>query len=145
MKAFYWPIRVYYENTDAGGVVYHSDYLKFFERARTEWLRSLGFEQPELRAQYGVIFVVRKIQIEYLQPARFNDLLEVKSKLVELGRSRFVFEQTLLRGKEALNRATVEVVCVTEGIFKPVALPARIRQQFESVIEPVSVGNERCV
>ena len=144
MKVFRWPIRVYYENTDAGGVVYHSDYLKFYERARTEWLRSLGFEQPELRVQDGVIFVVRGMRIEYLQPARFNELLQVESRLVELGRSRFFFEQTLLRGEDLLNRARVEVVCVTDGSFKPVALPARIRQQFER-LEPVSVGNKRCV
>lgn len=134
MTSFSWPIRVYYENTDAGGVVYHSEYLKFYERARTEWLRSLGFEQPELRASSNVIFVVRSMQIKYVQPARFNELLEVLSRLVELGRSRFVFEQTLLRGQEILNQATVEVVCVADGTFKPSPLPALIRQQFESVL-----------
>jgi acyl-CoA thioester hydrolase len=134
MTTFSWPIRVYYESTDAGGVVYHSEYLKFYERARTEWLRSLGFEQPELRAREGVLFVVRGMQIKYVQPARFNELLEVVSRLVELGRSRFVFEQSLLRGGQLLNQATVEVVCVTDGVFKPTMLPARIRQQFESVL-----------
>jgi len=134
MTTFRWPIRVYYENTDAGGVVYHSEYLKFYERARTEWLRSLGFEQPELRARDGVIFVVRGMQIKYLQPARFNEQLEVHSRLTELGRSRFVFEQSLLRGEEVLNQATVEVVCVAESGFRPAALPANIRQQFEKVL-----------
>lgn len=134
MTAFSWPIRVYYESTDAGGVVYHAEYLKFFERARTEWLRSLGFEQTELRAREGVIFVVRSMQIKYLQPARFNELLEVSSKLAELGRSRFIFEQTLLRGEEILNQATVEVVCVTDAAFKPAALPTHIRQKFEGVL-----------
>lgn len=134
MSEFRWPVRIYYENTDAGGVVYHSEYLKFFERARTEWLRSLGFEQPELRSQDGVIFVVRSMQIDYVQPARFNELLEVSSKLVELGRSRFVFDQALLRGHEILNRARVEVVCVADAHFKPTALPSMIRQQFEKVL-----------
>lgn len=131
---FQWPIRVYYENTDAGGVVYHSEYLKFFERARTEWLRSLGFEQPELRSRDGVIFVVRSMQIKYVQPARFNELLVVSSRLAELGRSRFVFEQKLLRGEEMLNQAKVEVACVAESTFRPTALPTHIRQQFEKVL-----------
>jgi acyl-CoA thioester hydrolase len=134
MKAFYWPIRVYYENTDAGGVVYHSDYLKFFERARTEWLRSLGFEQPELRSSDGVIFVVRSMRIKYVQPARFNESLQVASRLVELGRSRFVFEQALMRGEELLTQAQVEVACVADPDFRPTALPSKIRQQFESVL-----------
>ena len=131
---FAWPIRVYYESTDAGGVVYHAEYLKFFERARTEWLRSLGFEQTTLRTEGGVLFVVRSMQIKYVLPAKFNELLQVKSRLAELGRSRFVFEQTLLRGEEILNQATVEVVCVADATFKPTALPAHIRQKFESVL-----------
>lgn len=131
---FAWPIRVYYESTDAGGVVYHAEYLKFFERARTEWLRSLGFEQTTLRTEDGILFVVRSMQIKYMLPAKFNELLQVKSRLVELGRSRFVFEQTLLRGEEILNQATVEVVCVADATFKPTALPAHIRQKFEGVL-----------
>jgi len=133
-REFRWPIRVYYEDTDAGGVVYHSDYLKYFERARTEWLRSLGFEQPELRTGDGIIFVVRSIRIKYAQPARFNEMLEVTSRLVEIGRSRFVFEQTLLRGEELLTQAQVEVACVADPGFRPTALPTRIRHQFESVL-----------
>lgn len=131
MNEFRWPIRIYYENTDAGGVVYHSEYLKFYERARTEWLRNLGFEQPELLSREGVLFVVRSMQIKYLQPARFNELLEVSSRLVELGRSRLVFEQELVRGSEVLNQATVEVVCVSGVTFRPTMLPTSIRRQFE--------------
>ncbi len=133
-KEFIWPIRVYYENTDAGGVVYHSEYLKFYERARTEWLRKLGFEQTALRMESGVLFVVRSMQIKYAQPARFDDELEVRSFLEELGRSRFVFNQSLLRCTEILNQATVEVVCVADTTFKPTALPSHIRQQFEKVL-----------
>ena len=134
INEFSWPIRVYYESTDAGGVVYHSEYLKFFERARTEWLRNLGFEQTILRRADGVLFVVRNMQIKYVRPAKFDELLEVKSRLVELGRSRFVFDQTLLRGEETLNHAIVEVVCVADANFKPTPLPADIRQKFESLL-----------
>ena len=129
-----WPVRVYYESTDAGGVVYHSEYLKFYERARTEWLRSLGFEQQKLRSHDGILFVVRKLQIKYIQPARFDELLHVNSWLTKMGRSRFVFEQTLLRNEETLNQATVEVVCVEDITFKPTALPPHIHQQFESIL-----------
>lgn len=133
-REFFWPVRIYYESTDACGVVYHAEYLKFFERARTEWLRSLGFEQPELRSSDGVIFVVRSMRIKYVQPARFNESLQVASRLVELGRSRFVFEQALMRGEELLTQAQVEVACVADPDFRPTALPSRIRQQFESVL-----------
>ena len=134
MTSFSWPIRVYYENTDAGGVVYHSEYLKFYERARTEWLRSLGFEQTDLREREGLIFVVRGMQLKYIQAARFNEQLEVRSQLVEIGRSRLVFEQTLFRVEATLNQATVEVVSVADGSFKPMALPDYIRQRFEKVL-----------
>lgn len=131
---FRWPIRVYYESTDAGGVVYHAEYLKFFERARTEWLRSLGVEQAALRAEDGVLFVVHAMQLKYVLPAKFDDLLEVRSRLLELGRVRLVFEQTLLRGETILNQATVDVVCVADVTFKPTSLPAHIRHKFESAL-----------
>ncbi|TSA48357.1 MAG: tol-pal system-associated acyl-CoA thioesterase [Nitrosomonadales bacterium] len=131
-QTFSWPIRIYYESTDAGGVVYHAEYLKFFERARTECLRSLGFEQRELREREGVVFVVRSMQIKYVQPARFDEMLEVASKLVEVGRCRLVFEQKLLRGSDILTDATVEVVSVDSTSFKPVAIPALIREKMET-------------
>lgn len=134
VNEFTWPVRVYYESTDAGGVVYHAEYLKFLERARTEWLRSLGFEQTALRTDDGVLFVVHSMQIKYVLPAKFNELLQVKSRLVELGRSRFVFDQKLLREDRILNQAVVEVVCVADATFKPTALPTHIRQKFEGVL-----------
>src|SRR5262245_6512566 len=81
---FVWPVRVYYEDTDSGGVVYYANYLRYFERARTEWLRAVGFEQPELAKVHQVVFVVRSIAVEYLLPARFNDALAIS---VELGRA----------------------------------------------------------
>ncbi len=134
MSSFRWPIRVYYENTDAGGVVYHSEYLKFFERARSEWLRKLGFEHPELKAVHGVVFVVRQMQIKYRQPARFDELLEVVTTLNELGRSKIVFNQKLQRASETLTEATVEVVCVDSESFRPVTMPATISAQMRQYL-----------
>jgi len=134
MSEFRWPIRVYYENTDAGGVVYHAEYLKFFERARSEWLRSLGFEHPELKAEYGVIFVVRQMQIKYRQPACFDEALEVVTTLAELGRSKIVFQQKLLRAAEILTEATVEVVCVDSKTFRPVTAPAMISTKMRQYL-----------
>jgi len=129
---FRWPIRIYYESTDAGGVVYHAEYLKFFERARTECLRSLGFEQPELRDREGIIFVVLSMQIKYAQPARFNEMLEVVSTLEEVGRCRLVFRQKLLRGNATLTEAAVDVACVDSTSFRPKAIPAAIREKVSS-------------
>jgi len=88
---FDWPVRVYYEDTDAGGVVYHSKYLNFMERARTEWLRHLGFEQTVLRDDMQILFVVHSMSIDFKKPAKFNDLLQVSSELEKLGRSSFSF------------------------------------------------------
>ncbi len=95
---FVWPVRVYYEDTDSGGVVYHANYLKFMERARTEWLRSLGFEQDALIRHEGVIFAVHHMTLAFLRPARFNDLLEVSVVLAERGAASLVFRQAVLPG-----------------------------------------------
>ena len=89
---FSWPIRVYWEDTDAGGVVYYATYLKFLERARTEWLRTLGVEQPALAEQDGVVFVVRRVEVDYLRPAMFNDSLTVVCRLVDTGRASLAME-----------------------------------------------------
>jgi len=126
VNSFSFPVRVYYEDTDAGGVVYHANYLMFFERARTEFLRHLGFSQSELKTKVKVMFVVRSLQIKYLQPARFDELLEVVTSVSQQGRSAMLFEQTLQRGDATLTRASVEVVCVSTETFKPVAIPATI-------------------
>lgn len=130
---FAWPIRVYYEDTDSGGVVYYANYLKFMERARTEWLRALGFEQTELLDEHHVIFVVREVGIEYLRPARFNDMLDVTVALVETGRSQIVLKQTVENG-EIFSRATVKVVCVDGASFKPVRIPAIIKEKIEGAL-----------
>lgn len=97
MKEFNWPVRVYCEDTDAGGVVFYANYLKFFERARTEMLRSVGFEQDNLLAEQNLIFVVRSVKVDYLKPARFNELLDVSAKVIEYKKTNFTFEQAITR------------------------------------------------
>jgi acyl-CoA thioester hydrolase len=135
MSQFIWPVRVYYEDADAGGVVYHSNYLNFMERARTEWLRSLGFEQTELKTELGVMFLVRALKLEYKKPAYFNDALRVTTKIVKTGRSLLEFEQTIIRGDELLTEATVALVCVDARQFKPTNIPAKIRNAMQ-IMEP---------
>lgn len=122
---FVWPVRVYWEDTDAGGVVYYANYLRFLERARSEWLRSRGFEQDCLRAEAGLIFVVRRVEIDYLAPARFNDQLDVQCSLAELRRASLVVAQAIERAGEVLARASVNLACVDAERFKPARiLPA---------------------
>ncbi len=128
---FTLPIRVYYEDTDAGGVVYHSQYLNFMERARTEALRSLGFAQSLLRDKMGVLFVVRALQIQYQKPAVFDDELNIVTELSNIGRCMLTFGQTIRRGSEQLTKATVEVVCVDAVKFKPMSIPAEIRNSMQ--------------
>ena len=128
-KEFVWPVRVYYEDTDAGGVVFYANYLKFIERARTEWLRALGYEQDEL-LRLSVVFVVRKVDIDYLRPARFNDELEVVSCIKQLKHSSLRFEQKVLRKGELCVSAEVVVVCVETEKFKPRAFPEKMKEDF---------------
>ncbi|MEW6312879.1 MAG: tol-pal system-associated acyl-CoA thioesterase [Pseudomonadota bacterium] len=132
--AFIWPVRVYYEDTDAAGVVYYANYLKFFERARTEWLRALGFDQAELAQQQGIVFVVRAVSTHYHSPAQLDDVLQVESVVTELGRSRMVFTQKIKRGHATLVSATVEVACVDSATFKPVAMPHAVREKMSAVL-----------
>ena len=124
--AFVWPVRVYWEDTDAGGVVYYANYLKFLERARSEWLRALGFEQDELRDRAGLVFVVRRVEIDYLAPARFNDALEVSVELAAQGRVSIEVAQTIRRGPTGLASAHVKLACVEASSFKPARIPASI-------------------
>jgi acyl-CoA thioester hydrolase len=126
--AFSWPVRVYWEDTDAGGVVYYANYLKFMERARSEWLRAQGFEQDELRDEAGVVFVVRRVEIDYLSPARFNEQLDVSVSLHEMGRVSLSVRQELMRGSNCLARADVTLACVDATRFKPVKMPASLLQ-----------------
>jgi len=126
--AFVWPVRVYWEDTDAGGVVYYANYLKFMERARSEWLRAFGFEQDVLRDETGVVFVVRRVEIDYLSPARFNEQLEVSVQLHEAGRASLSVRQELMRGPDRLAEAVVTLACVDAVRFKPVKIPEPLLQ-----------------
>jgi acyl-CoA thioester hydrolase len=126
--AFVWPVRVYWEDTDAGGVVYYANYLKFMERARSEWLRAFGFEQDVLRDESGIVFVVRRVGIDYLSPARFNEQLEVSVALHEAGRASLSVRQELMRGSTRLAEAVVTLACVDAIRFKPVKIPEPILQ-----------------
>ena len=128
-EIFNWPVRVYYEDTDSGGVVYYANYLKFMERARTEWLRAMGFEQSALLNEHHVIFVVRSVAIEYLKSAVFDDMLQVTARVEHVGRSQIVFKQTIERN-DVLARAEVKIVCVNGEAFKPVKIPDAIRQKL---------------
>ena len=128
---FSWPVRVYWEDTDAGGVVYYATYLKFMERARSEWLRALGFEQDALRDEAGVVFVVRRVEVDYLAPARFNEQIEVSVSLHEIGRASLSVTQTLSRGPTRLVSALVTLACVDAVRFKPVKIPAPILQALD--------------
>lgn len=124
---FVWPVRVYYEDTDAGGVVYYANYLRFMERARTEWLRALGFEQDRLRAEQGLIFAVHHIEVRYLRPARFNDRLRVGVRIRRQGRASLVFDQAI-RGEagEPVCAGTVKIACIDVSTFRPRPIPAAI-------------------
>lgn len=123
---FTWPVRVYWEDTDAGGVVYYANYLKFLERARSEWLRALGFEQPELLGRHGGMFVVKRVEADYLSPARFNDSLNVEATLVEQNKASLMMAQRILREDAVLMAARVMLVWVKENSFKPARIPAEI-------------------
>jgi acyl-CoA thioester hydrolase len=128
---FVWPVRVYWEDTDAGGVVYYANYLKFLERARTEWLRALGIDQPVLVERDGVLFVVRRVEADYLRSARFDDALTVACRMVEVGRASLTIDQHVVRGDEILLTARVKAACVTAGEFRPARIPAHVLKQFE--------------
>ena len=129
-RPFSWPVRVYYEDTDLGGVVYYANYLKFMERARTAWLGSLGFTQTGLATANGVVFVVRSISLDYLKPARLDDMLEITVALADAGASRIGLAQRVQRGAECLVTATVDVACVQTATFKPARIPAPIREKL---------------
>ena len=127
-----FPVRVYFENTDAGGVVYHGEYLKFLERARTEWLRHLGFDHQALARDHRVVFVVTSAAIEFSRPARLDDTVAVSVRLESLGKVRCVFAQEIRRDDEVLVSARITVACVTGEAFKPVEIPAALRKKMEA-------------
>jgi acyl-CoA thioester hydrolase len=127
---FVFPIRVYYEDTDAGGVVYHSNYLNFFERARTEMLRDLGFKQTILRKKHGVIFAVKNMQIDFIRPAKFDDFLYASVAISQIKRASLIFEQNLKRDEITLCTASCKIVCLNADTFQPTAIPDFLYKQF---------------
>jgi acyl-CoA thioester hydrolase len=131
VSQFTWPIRVYYEDTDSGGVVYHSNYLNFMERARTEWLRALGFEQTQLKDQHGLIIVIHSLSMQFKKPAYFNDMLAVHCELSELGRSSLIMQQSISRDGLVLIEAQVKAAFVDAVSFKPIGVPAEMRHKIQ--------------
>ncbi|MGA8864414.1 MAG: tol-pal system-associated acyl-CoA thioesterase [Gallionella sp.] len=131
-KVFALPVRVYFQDTDAGGVVYHANYLNFMERARTEWLRVHGYSNAELMKELGVVFVVRSMKLDYLKPALLDDALEVTVQIKEIGRSRLTLLQTVRRRDELLTEAETHLVCVSMASFKPVSVPEVLRKQLNN-------------
>ena len=129
--SFTWPLRVYWEDTDAGGVVYHASYLRFLERARTEWLRAQGIEQQRLRAEHGLLFVVRDLQIEFLLPARLDDGLDVTVETAERRSASMLFGQRIVRraSGELLAVARVRAACIDAATLKPSRIPNHLFQE----------------
>ncbi len=128
------PVRVYYEDTDAGGIVYHANYLKFFERGRTEWLRELGIEQDTLLEQ-SIAFVVKAMELDFRVAARFNQLLSIESEVVELKRASLLFSQQILGPEQApMVSAQVQVACINASTMRPQAIPGFIKEEILRVI-----------
>ena len=127
-----WPVRVYYEDTDLAGIVYYANYLKFIERARTEWVRSLGIDQTRLRAEQGLVFAVRRVEADYLRPAKFEDELCVTTDLIQIGGARIELRQEVLRGAERLFTATVVLVCLQDS-----GHPARVPADIRAALQPL--------
>lgn len=133
--AFFFPIRVFYEDTDAGGVVYHSNFLNFCERARTEWLRHLTIGRERLQNEFGLMFVVRRASVDWRRPARLDDLLMVETRLQAMGKVRMTLRQTITRDATLLATIDIEVVAVSVGDFTPILLPDALRQLLPAAPE----------
>lgn len=134
MSDFAFRVRVYYEDTDAGGVVYYANYLKFMERARTEWLRSFGFSQDELARELGVVFAVRSVKLDFLKPARLDDLLTVSVAVRRRGSASLTFHQTIAKGELILCEGEVKVACIDAKAFTAKAIPDEIVSKLQTVI-----------
>ena len=138
MSEFKLPVRVYYEDTDAAGVVYYANYLRFIERARTDWLRTLGVDQRVLMETYGVAFAVRSLEAEYNKPARLDDELMVVSSIEEASRVQVVFRQNVMRGDDLLFSARVRVVSFDPVEARAAAIPRDIQEKFKALEKVVS-------
>jgi acyl-CoA thioester hydrolase len=128
---FEWPVRVYWEDTDAGGVVFYANYLKFFERARTEWLRSLSVDQSQMQQAHGCMFVVAETQLRYHSPARLDDELTVTARLIAKGRASLMIDQQALRSGSLLAEGSIRIGCVDCASFKPIRMPPFILDKLQ--------------
>ncbi len=135
MSAFEWPVRVYYEDTDAGGIVYHASYLRFAERARTEWLRALGFGQRDMAERFGCVFAVRRCSLDYRRPARLDDALVVVTTPAGMGGARIAMSQEVRRGDELLVGIAIELALLGPD-YRPMRIPAPLRTALQSVTDP---------
>jgi acyl-CoA thioester hydrolase len=131
-SVFTWTVRVYYEDTDAGGIVFYANYLKFFERARTEWLRALGVSQHDMREQHGAIFVVKNASIDYHAPAKLDDVITLTLGIEKLGRASVQFVQQAFCGAALLASARVKVGCVDQAAVTPRPLPDAIAAKMRA-------------
>jgi len=128
---FKWSVRIYFEDTDSGGVVYHSNYLKFMERARTEWLRSVHLNQADLKKRDKIMFVVANVNIDYKKAARFNDELDIETSIDKIGASRVDLTQNIMKNSDLYTSAKVNIACIHSETFKPQRIPKLIKQQME--------------
>lgn len=141
-NAFLWNVRVYYEDTDAGGVVYHANYLKFFERARTEFLRSIGWNQNELLEMKTCAFVVSDLSIQFKRPAKLDDELQIRTVLKSLKRASFVFDQKAFKGQQLMAAAEVRVVCIDPLKGLPKAIPSPMFETIENLLTVTATDTE---
>ena len=125
-----FSLRVYYEDTDLAGIVYYANYMKFIERARSEWVREIGVDQVALKADAGIVFAVRRVEADYLAPAKFDDILRVETAVKDISAARITLTQNVMRGDDLLFNSVVTLVCLGEG-GRPTRLPADIRQLMQ--------------
>jgi acyl-CoA thioester hydrolase len=135
-KPFTWTIRVYYEDTDTCGIVYYANYLKFFERARTEWLRAVGFEQQKMADELGLRFVISRVECDFKVPARLDDVIELEVRVARAGSASMTFEQTARRGDDVLATARVRAGCIDISGFTPAPLPPSLIAALKQLPQP---------
>lgn len=124
------PIRIYFEDTDAGGVVYHASYLKFAERGRTELLRFLGFENKSLQDNYGILFVVRHLEANYIKTAHLDDMLELTTVITALKNASVTMKQSVFRDQDEIFSMNATLVCIDRDKLRPVPIPPKVREGF---------------
>lgn len=129
------PVRVYYEDTDAGGIVFFTNYLKFMERGRTEWLRSSGIDQSKVADEFQRVFIVTALDIRYKKPAKLDDLLEIHSAVTRMGRASLHFAQTITRDKELLAESNIQIGCIDTVNMRVAAIPDSVRIKFAAITQ----------